>query len=311
MSARGRRRRNEDAVLVATLSNGAELVAVADGMGGYAGGEVASRCALEVLRTALEAGSELADAVRAANAAVFQEASRSKKHHGMGTTLVALLRRGPRYVLVNVGDSRAYRIDSAGIQQLTRDHSFVADAVRAGHLSAEDAEKSRWRNAVTRAVGTQAELDVDCYGPFDALQPHTVVLCTDGLYRAISADDLRQAVLAPSPPDDAVRQLAAAAYDAGSDDNISVVILRFGSDAASPSVSAAPDQPRAATGPASVDGAATPRPSAPAARLTAPWTEPSPAHRRRRSERWTLIEILLIFLGLVVLTYAVLRILPF
>lgn len=312
VSERGRRRVNQDAVLVATLSTGAELAAVADGMGGYAGGEIASSRTLEVLRASLEAGRDFADAVRAANAAVFQEASRSKKHRGMGTTLVALLRRGPHYIVVNVGDSRAYRVDEAGIQQLTLDHSFVADAIRAGQLSAEDAEKSRWRNAVTRAVGTQPELDVDTYGPFDALEPHAVVLCSDGLYRVVSDDDLRQAVMDATAPDQAVRELAAAAYEAGSEDNISVVMLRFGTDTTSGSTRPALAEFPAAGEPAQVGGGGerVHAAVAPADRDASQEVERRTWHRRR-ARRWTLLEVVLIFLGIIVLTFAVLRMLPF
>jgi PPM family protein phosphatase len=297
--------------MVATLSTGAELAAVADGMGGYAGGEVASRRTLEVVRATLDAGGELVDAVQAANTAVFQEASRSKRHRGMGTTLVALLRRGSEYTIVNVGDSRAYRIDDAGIQQLTRDHSFVADAIRAGQLSADDAEKSRWRNAVTRAVGTQAELDVDSYGPYNALEPHTLVLCTDGLYRGLSDDDLRRTITDAVKPDQVVRALAAVAYAGGSDDNISVVMLRFGPDvpvqAATPTPKvAAPEPPperrgrvwQALAALALVDH-------------RTPDVDADGRGHQRRHGRWTLIEFVLIFLGIIVLTFAVLRMLPF
>jgi PPM family protein phosphatase len=280
----GRRRTNEDAVLLATLSTGAELAAAADGMGGYAGGAVASRRTLEVLRASLEAGATLEDAVRSANAAVFQEASQSTHYQGMGTTLVALLRQGPEYRLVNVGDSRAYRVDRNGIEQLTRDHSFVADAIRAGQLSAEEVMKSRWRNAVTRAVGTQRELEVDSYGPFDALEPHAIVLVTDGLYRVIPDAALREAIVRATAPESAVRGLASAAYDAGSDDNISVVLMQFGPEAAAP--------------PAEVP---VQRPEVPVARPR--------AERRAHARRWTLPEIVLILLGIIILTYAVLRML--
>lgn len=295
-----------------TLSTGAELAAVADGMGGYAAGEVASRRALEVLRASLEAGCELADGIRAANAAVYHEASRSKAHHGMGTTLVALLRRGAEYILVNVGDSRAYRVDGGGIQQLTRDHSFVADAIRTGQLSAEDAEKSLWRNAVTRAVGTQAELEVDGYGPFSAVEPHAVLLCTDGLYRAVPDADLQQVIMDTAVPEDAVRELATAAYHAGSDDNISAIVLRFGPEAGSGPARPTRVDTAAAIVPLHEDGRGitTTTAAQPLAEPAGPRRRPDRqrAHRARPL-RWTLLEIVLIFLGVSVLAYAVLRIL--
>jgi protein phosphatase len=228
LSDRGRRRVNQDAVLVETLPGGAELIVVADGMGGHAGGEIASRRALEVVRDALAAGIDFEHAVRMANDAVYQEANASPDLTGMGTTLVGLLRRKRLYSVVNVGDSRAYRLDASGIRQLTEDHSFLAEAIRSGRFSSEEAEKTPWRNAVTRAVGTEPELEVDFFGPFDANEPHAVVLCTDGVYRTLSDDNLRHVILTSARPEDAVRAVAKAAFDAGSDDNISIALVQFG-----------------------------------------------------------------------------------
>jgi protein phosphatase len=227
-SERGRRRINQDAVLAETLPGGAELVVVADGMGGQAGGEVASRRALEVVREAVAGGQDLEAAVHQANAAVHAAACASAEFEGMGTTLVGLLRRGARYTVVNVGDSRAYRLDASGIRQLTEDHSFLAEALRTGRFSVEEAAKSPWRNAVTRSLGTEPELEVDSFGPFDAGEPHTVMLCTDGVYRALSDEELRRLVWAAGALDEAVQAIAAAAYEAGSDDNMSIALIRFG-----------------------------------------------------------------------------------
>jgi PPM family protein phosphatase len=224
----GRRPVNEDAVLQTKFANDAELLAVADGMGGHNAGEVASRRALEVMAESLGAGSDLPSAIRSANATVLQEAHAQPEYRGMGTTIVALLRQNSTYTLANVGDSRAYRVDAGGIRQLTQDHSFVAEAVRSGQLSLEEAEKSRWRNAVTRCVGTDPELEVDCYGPFDAQEAHAVLLCTDGVYRALSADELRSMTVEAADAESAVRAIAGAAYEAGSDDNISVALIGFG-----------------------------------------------------------------------------------
>jgi PPM family protein phosphatase len=224
----GPRSLNEDAVLISALPGGGELVAVADGMGGHSAGEVASRRALEVLYAEIVAGASVESAVLSANSAVLEEAARTPAQHGMGTTVVALVRRDGTYTVANVGDSRAYRIDGDGVRQLTLDHSFVAEAVHSGQLSAEEALKSRWRNAVTRAVGTESELKVDCFGPFDATESHTILLCTDGLYRVIDETQLHHAVLRSEDPWPAVRRLAGAALAAGADDNISVALIHFG-----------------------------------------------------------------------------------
>lgn len=228
LTDRGRRRSNQDAVLVARLADGRILAAVADGMGGHQSGEEASRRALDALRAALESGADLVWAVQAANAAVLEAAESEPDYAGMGTTLVALLQAGATYEIANVGDSRAYRVTEDGIRQVTRDHSFVAEAIASGELSPGDAQASRWRNAVTRAVGTGAELEVDHHGPFGTREPHAVVLCSDGLYRTLSDEDIRRLALAAEGPAEAVRAMAVAAFEAGSDDNISVAMIRFG-----------------------------------------------------------------------------------
>jgi protein phosphatase len=227
VSESGRRAVNQDAVLLETLPHGLELAAVADGMGGHAGGEVASQHALKVLRAQVAAGRDLVDAVRKANTAVFQEAHDHPEYLGMGTTIVALLRDGAEYLIANVGDSRAYRIDGSGVQQLTQDHSYIAEAVRSG-LSLEEAEKSPWRNAVTRSVGTASDVEVDCFGPFDANEPNTFLLCSDGLYRTLAEADLAYLAGPNSDLADAAKALVASAFQNGSDDNITAALVRFG-----------------------------------------------------------------------------------
>jgi protein phosphatase len=320
LSERGRRRLNEDAVLTAVLGDGAELIAVADGMGGYAAGEVASRRALEVLQARLEAGAELEEAVRAANHAVFTEASTHAHREGMGTTLVALLRRGGTYRIANVGDSRAYRIDGGGLRQITVDHSFVAEAVRSGLLSADEAERSRWRNAVTRAVGTDPELDeVDCFGPFDATEPHAVVLCTDGLYRGVGEARLQEAVRSGLAEEELASALVVAAYDAGSEDNISVAVVRFGAEPAA-SASAPRTAPVATVASAATTASVSAAGNGAAASVP-PTATPAPApqyeerrrrHRQHRSRRWTPIELAVLTLGLIaVLVYVAMLALAF
>jgi protein phosphatase len=225
---RGRRRSNQDAVIASRLTDGRELVALADGMGGQAAGEVASARALEVLVEELETGTSLEDAVRAANTAVHMEAHGSAEHEGMGTTLVALLRTGNTYRVANVGDSRAYRIADGAIEQITRDHSFVADALRSGTLSPAEAEVSPWRHALTRAIGTDPAVEVDLFGPFDVGSAHAVLLCSDGLYKALPDGTIADFVWSSEDIEAAVRGLSALAFREGSDDNISAVGVEFG-----------------------------------------------------------------------------------
>jgi len=224
----GRRRSNQDAVVIQRLSGGGNLIAVADGMGGHAAGEVASAMALETLIVELESGSQLDAAFAAANARVFANARDDEARQGMGTTLVAVVRQADAFRIANIGDSRAYVIAPDFIRQITTDHSYTAEAIRAGAMTAEEAARSPWRNALTRTVGTDATVEVDVFGPFSCAEPQVVLLCSDGLYKAVSDDLIREFVLSIGDLDTAVEALAALAFRRGSDDNISVAAVEFG-----------------------------------------------------------------------------------
>ncbi|HEX6132627.1 MAG TPA: protein phosphatase 2C domain-containing protein [Longimicrobiales bacterium] len=221
---------NQDAVLAVRLSDGRELVAVADGMGGHSAGEVASQRALETVWTRLKAGLDLSGAVAAANAELHSLAAANPAWSGMGTTLVALLRAGSSYEIANVGDSRAYRITEESVGQITTDHSFVAEAMREARLATDEIVSSRWRNALTRALGTEADVAVDVFGPFDARERHAVLLCTDGLHRSVSDEVLKQHVARADDPWAAAQALTAEAYRNGSSDNISAAVVLFGDE---------------------------------------------------------------------------------
>ena len=224
----GRRSSNEDAVIAGVLADGRELIAVADGMGGHKAGEVASQSALETILTALKAGRSLHDAVADANSTLYAAARQNPNWSGMGTTVVALLREGDHYHIANVGDSRAYRVTDDRVEQITADHSFLAEAANTGAISLDDARRSRWRNALTRAVGTDTTLDVDVFGPFDANEPHNVVLCSDGLYNSVTDETLRGALALSPDPQTAAMHLTEEAYRNGSNDNITVAVVLFG-----------------------------------------------------------------------------------
>ena len=224
----GRRRSNQDAVLALDLAPDAQLLVVADGMGGHSAGEIASALAVDVLARTLGDGADLPVAVAAANEAVHAEAARTAGYQGMGTTLVAVLRRAQSYLVANVGDSRAYRIDSKSIVQLTHDHSVVAEALREGSMSQEEAVRSPWRHALTRAVGTESQLDADIFGPFPIYPPHIVLLCSDGLHGTLAAETIHDYLLGTEDSEAAVQSLGALAYRNGSTDNITVAALEFG-----------------------------------------------------------------------------------
>ncbi|CAN5748108.1 N/A [soil metagenome] len=226
----GRRPSNQDSVISLRLPDGREIIAVADGMGGAAVGEIASGWALEVLTRELRAGAGLKSAVQAANGAVHAAGRENPAYGGMGTTLVALLRTGATYEIANVGDSRAYYLDASTMRQLTLDHSFVAEAVRAGGLSHEEASRSPWRNVVTRILGTKAEVEVDLFGPFEiGLQPHAILMCSDGLYKGLADPVIHQHLLSAEDAQAAVGKLSSFAFLGGSTDNITVAVMEFGS----------------------------------------------------------------------------------
>ncbi len=224
----GRRPTNQDAVLVKSLSGGRELAAVCDGVGSHHAGGLASRQALEGLVSALQDGDELAAAVERANEQVLQAAREDAEREGMGTTLVAYLRQGRSYWIANVGDSRAYRVDAAGMRRLTTDHSFVAEATRDGRMSPEEAARSPWRNAVTRNLGAAERVDVDIFGPFDAMEPHRILLCTDGIHGVLSDPDIEAVVRETPDIRDVARALSERALVRGGEDNVAVAALALG-----------------------------------------------------------------------------------
>jgi len=201
-------------------------MAVADGMGGHAAGEVASALALETLSDAVQRGQALDDAFRLANERVHLKA-RDPGKQGMGTTLVAMLLDGDSYQIANVGDSRCYLVDGDGARRITEDHSFVTEAIKRGQ-SEEQAMASQWKDVLTRCIGTEPEVEVDPFGPFPVDPNTAILLCSDGLYKVLSDADLSGMFAKSGGPRGAAQSLVANAYEAGSDDNISVAIAEFG-----------------------------------------------------------------------------------
>jgi serine/threonine protein phosphatase PrpC len=225
-SIAGQRPYQEDSVLAETMADGRTLLAVADGMGGHAAGEVASALALETLSEQVRNGTPLGEAFRMANARVHERASEPGKQ-GMGTTLVAVLIGAGEYSVANVGDSRAYLVSSEGVRRLTEDHSFVAEAMRRGQ-SEEEAMATPWRDALTRSIGTDEAVEVDVFGPFAVPDDSAFVLCSDGLYKTLGDAELESLFGYSGSPKGAAQSLVTAAYDNGSDDNISVAIAEYG-----------------------------------------------------------------------------------
>lgn len=222
----GERDYQEDSVLTEELSDGRTLVAVADGMGGHAAGDVASSLAVEALVDGLEEDRSLDESFHLANERVWAEAQEPDKK-GMGTTLTAMLLDGGSYQLANVGDSRAYLVSEEEVRQLTADHSFAAEAQEQG-VPEETIQASQWRNALTRAIGTEEEVEVDLFGPYDVAEATAILICSDGLYKTLSESDIREIFLGSGGPDGAAQSLVTSALEEGSDDNISVAIAEFG-----------------------------------------------------------------------------------
>ncbi len=220
------------------------LYAVADGMGGHAAGEVASHYAVERLKQLYFSSAyegdlrwRLVECVRRVNHELHQQVSEKKGRAKMGTTLVCAVVRGEMLYVANVGDSRAYLIRGGVIRPLTRDHSLVAEFIEAGTVAPEDAGKHPQRSVLTRALGTQPEVEVDTFE--EKLQRgDTVVLCSDGLWGEVSDEEIR-AMATQSDPQTAVLRLVDSANRNGGADNITVIVLRVG-EIAAPTLRVAP-----------------------------------------------------------------------
>ena len=218
------REKNEDAVLPEDDGNsdGELLVAVADGMGGHAAGEIASAVAIE---TIVNSDAGAAERVREANRAVMEQGDARTDHHGMGTTLTVGV-FGPDGTLDvgHAGDSRLYLSRRHELLQITSDHSLVAEYLAAGKITAEQAEDHPQRNVITRALGISWDLEVDDHRV--NLRPgDRVLLCSDGLTSMV-ADDEIAAILSEQPAAQAAGwALIEAANQAGGEDNITVAIV--------------------------------------------------------------------------------------
>jgi len=220
---------NEDSFLVV-----APLYAVADGMGGHRGGEVASSLALETVQGMFERREgSLADQVVEANRAVFDRSQNDRSVSGMGTTLTAALVDGGRVHLVHVGDSRAYLLRGGELAQLTEDHTLVHRMVMEGEISQEEAETHPQRSILTRALGVDQSVQVD-EGDVEVSDGDRLLLCTDGLTGMVPEGQIREILLESADPQEAVEKLVKVANRAGGIDNITAVILDFSEDGSGP-----------------------------------------------------------------------------
>jgi PPM family protein phosphatase len=230
------RSHNEDNVHLWSGDN-LVLAIVADGMGGAAAGEEASRIAVETIATELGispsapltqpdiAESALSSAVLEANRMIMQEAVDHPSNKGMGTTVTMVFINGNEARFAHVGDSRAYLVHQNGtITQITSDHSFVQALVEANHITPEQAETHPMRNVLYRALGQTKELDVDTYVAQLKIGDR-LVLCSDGLTGHVRAPEIAKMVAASDNPVTISQQLVALANKRGGEDNISVIVI--------------------------------------------------------------------------------------
>ena len=237
------REMNQDNFMVAKFAEDALFAVVCDGMGGAAGGAVASSIAAgsytslirerEAESPAFMGMSEqdfqtlMAAAVGKANRDVLARAEKERELEGMGTTLVSCVICGSKAYAVNVGDSRLYLIDGKGISQITKDHSYVQYLVDMGKMSSEEAKTAPNKNIITRAVGTEEEIEADFYA-FPIPAGSKLLLCSDGLSNQVDQDEIYETVKDIADGEEAkaaCEKLIALANGRGGPDNITAVIL--------------------------------------------------------------------------------------
>jgi serine/threonine protein phosphatase PrpC len=221
-----KRRRNEDSFVIDP-----PLFAVADGMGGAQAGEVASRLAAAAFREFHDADDlapeeRVATIIQEANRRIYERAKSDAQASGMGTTITAALVGEEGVAVGHVGDSRAYRLRNGHLEQLTEDHSLVADLVRSGRLSPDEADAHPQRSVITRALGTDPEVDVDSFTA-DAEAGDVFLLCSDGLTTMVDENQIAETIARASSLEQATKTLVKAANRAGGEDNITVVLFRL------------------------------------------------------------------------------------
>jgi serine/threonine protein phosphatase PrpC len=236
------RENNEDSYRVAPEMN---LFVLSDGMGGLDAGEVASRLAVETISThcrdaemnaslpltggpikgASAVSNRLASAIRLANEVVYRAAQEGADQRGMGATIVAVRFADERLSVAHVGDSRVYRMREGELEQLTQDHSFVAEQVRHGKMTEEEASGSTMQNVLVRALGIDPSVEVDVSEEL-FMEGDTVLLCSDGLTRELSDSQIAAVLGECEDSQEAATRLVDLAKQAGGGDNVTVIVLR-------------------------------------------------------------------------------------
>ncbi len=227
---------NQDSYAAGELPGGVAWAVVCDGMGGAAGGNVASSTAVKMISQQITAQyrdgmsgnsirNMLASAVAAANVSIFDLARSNPELHGMGTTVVAAILSDHMARVAHVGDSRAYKISAQGLLQMTRDHSVVQELVETGRLTPDEAKAHPRKNIITRALGVDETVDIDFCE--DGMEPDDVLLlCTDGLTNYLETDEIFQ-IAKSSGYYESAQQMVDLANQHGGGDNITVVAITY------------------------------------------------------------------------------------
>lgn len=229
------RQENQDALYVEQLGERQVLGVVCDGMGGARAGNVASALAVETFRDSfhdlwqsrkgLDAAVYLSTSAEQANAAVNRRSETESACYGMGTTMVALLADGAHVTILNEGDSRAYRVNENGIECVTRDHSLVQDLVDRGELTQEEAKTHPNKNLITRALGSEPELNADLF-ELQAQPGEFFLLCSDGLSNLLSDQEILYEIIHGGEAEDCCRRLLEIAIRRGAPDNVTAVLIQ-------------------------------------------------------------------------------------
>jgi PPM family protein phosphatase len=241
------RTNNEDSFRIVEALN---LFILSDGMGGEAHGEVASAMAVDVINKYCESEKEdsgatvldevpanissqtrrLKNAIAQANFQIFQAAQKNPEQRGMGATITALWLKETLLSIAHVGDSRAYLLRSGNLQQLTNDHSLVAEQVRRGLITPQQAEESEMQSVLLRALGAHPEVEIDT-DEVEIIPRDVLLLCSDGLTRMVTEPEIAGALQAETVPSAAAERLISLANENGGVDNVTVIVVRFEDDA--------------------------------------------------------------------------------
>ena len=231
------RKQNQDTFRWTKLNDSQFLAVVCDGMGGAKSGDVASKLASEVFEADISQSVEpdmdqqsivkmLVDGVKSANRAVYEQSLVSPDFKGMGTTLVAVFLQGPAAYIINVGDSRCYYLSEGEVSQVTEDHSVVGLMVARGQISEEEARTHPNKNLITRAVGTEPDVECDCfYLGLD--QGEYLLLCSDGLSNMVSRPEMLFEITHGENGTQCCQRLIDIAKNRGSPDNVTVVLMKY------------------------------------------------------------------------------------